>query len=123
MPPSRHPDWEPITAYVADTSYFSGKMEAYLRYKEIPYERRLVDSKLMRDEVLPATGLMKVPVLRLANGDWLRIVLEDGSEGYVPSRLLQPKLNEEVIASPRGRRDGGKKRPGEGDIQRSSSTD
>jgi len=72
MPPSRHPDWEPITAYVADTSYFSGKMEAYLRYKEIPYERRLVDSKLMRDEVLPATGLMKVPVLRLANGDWLK---------------------------------------------------
>jgi glutathione S-transferase len=72
MPPSRHPDWEPITAYVADTSYFSGKMEAYLRYKEIPYERRLVNSKVMRDEVLPATGLMKVPVLRLANGDWLK---------------------------------------------------
>jgi hypothetical protein len=44
MPPSRHPDWEPITAYIADTSYFSGKMEAYLRYKEIPYERRLVNS-------------------------------------------------------------------------------
>jgi len=72
MPPSRHPDWEPITAYVADTSYFSGKMEAYLRYKEIPYERRLVNSKVMRDEVLPATGLMKVPALRLANGDWLK---------------------------------------------------
>ena len=36
MPESRHPDWEPITAYVADMSYFSGKMEAYLRYKEIP---------------------------------------------------------------------------------------
>ena len=65
MPQSRHPDWEPITAYVADMSYFSGKMEAYLRYKEIPFERRVVDSKVMRDEILPATGLMKVPVLRL----------------------------------------------------------
>ncbi|MGB8329716.1 MAG: glutathione S-transferase family protein [Polyangiales bacterium] len=72
MQQSRHPDWEPITAYVADMSYFSGKMEAYLRYKEIPFERRVVDSKMMRDEILPATGLMKVPVLRLANGDWLK---------------------------------------------------
>ena len=72
MPQSRHPQWEPITAYVADMSYFSGKMEAYLRYKEIPFERRVVDSKVMRDEILPATGLMKVPVLQLANGQWLK---------------------------------------------------
>ena len=72
MAESRHPDWEPITAYVADMSYFSGKMEAYLRYKEIPYERRVVTSGVMRDEVLPATGLMKVPVIRLADGRWLK---------------------------------------------------
>jgi len=61
-----------MTAYVADMSYFSGKMEAYLRYKEIPFERRVVDMKVMRDEVLPASGLMKVPVIRMANGQWLK---------------------------------------------------
>lgn len=72
MQQTRHPQWEPITAYVADMSYFSGKMEAYLRYKEIPFERRVVDMKVLRDEILPATGLMKVPVLRLANGQWLK---------------------------------------------------
>jgi glutathione S-transferase len=65
-------EWEPMTAYVADMSYFSGKMEAYLRYKEIDYERRIITSKVLRDEVLPATGLMKVPVIRLANGQWLK---------------------------------------------------
>ena len=47
-----------MTAYVADMSYFSGKLEAYLRYKELSYERRVVTSKVLRDEVLPATGLM-----------------------------------------------------------------
>ncbi|MGB8221267.1 MAG: glutathione S-transferase family protein [Polyangiales bacterium] len=72
MPQSRHPDWEPITAFVADMSYFSGKMEAYLRYKEIPFERRVVDMRVLRREILPATGLMKVPALRLANGQWLK---------------------------------------------------
>ncbi len=67
-----HPEWEPMTAYVAEMSYFSGKMEAYLRYKEIPFERRVVGMKVMRDEVLAATGLMKVPVIRMANGQWLK---------------------------------------------------
>ena len=61
-----------MTVYLADMSYFSGKMEAYLRYKEIPYERRLATSKTMRDEVLSATGLMKVPVIRLPDGRWLK---------------------------------------------------
>ncbi len=90
---SRHPDWEPITAYVADVSYFSGKMEAYLRYKEIPFERRLVDMKVMRDEILPATGLMKVPVLRLANGRWLKDTtpMIDWLESSYPEPPVVPK--------------------------------
>ncbi|MGB5811425.1 MAG: glutathione S-transferase family protein [Polyangiales bacterium] len=67
-----HEASQPMTAYVADMSYFSGKMEAYLRYKEIPYQRRVVTSKVMRDEVLAATGLMKVPVIRLGDGRWLK---------------------------------------------------
>lgn len=72
MSGARHPQWEPLTAYVADMSYFSGKMEAYLRFKEIPFERRVVNTKVLREEILPATGLMKVPVLRLADGQWLK---------------------------------------------------
>lgn len=65
-------DWQPITAYVADMSYFSGKMEGYLRYKEIPYARTVVDAGIMHKVVLPATGLMKVPVIQLADGAWLK---------------------------------------------------
>ena len=57
MQQSPHPDWEPITAYVSDLSYFSGKMEAYLRYKEIPFMRRVVDVTVMREEILEATGV------------------------------------------------------------------
>ena len=36
-----------MTAYVADMSYFSGKMEAYLRYKGITYQRKLATSGTM----------------------------------------------------------------------------
>lgn len=93
MPQSRRPDWEPITAYVADMSYFSGKMESYLRYKEIPFVRRVVGSKVMRDELLPATGLMKIPVLRLADGQWLKDTtpMIDWLEAGYPDPPLIPK--------------------------------
>ena len=78
----------PMTVYLADMSYFSGKMEAYLRYKEIPYERRLATSKTMRGEVLRATGLMKVPVIRLPDGQWLKDTtpMIDWFEGALPPR-------------------------------------
>jgi glutathione S-transferase len=79
--------------YLADVSYFSGKMEAYLRYKEIPYERRLATSKTLRTEVLPATGLMKVPVIRLGDGRWLKDTspMIDWFESQVPEPPVVPK--------------------------------
>jgi len=82
-----------MTMYLADMSYFSGKMEAYLRYKEIPYARRLATSKTMRDEVLPATGLMKVPVIRLPDGQWLKDTtpMIDWFESERPDPPVVPK--------------------------------
>lgn len=63
---------KPITAYVADVSYFSGKLEAYLRYKEIPYNRKMVNVKTLVNEVYANTRMMKMPVIRLNDGTWLK---------------------------------------------------
>jgi glutathione S-transferase len=62
----------PYRAYVMDVSYFSGKLEAYLRYKRIPYERIETGAREMRRELLPNTGLMKVPTLLTPAGEWLQ---------------------------------------------------
>jgi glutathione S-transferase len=59
-------------AYVMDVSYFSGKLEAYLRYKRIPYERVETGTREMRRDLLPNTGLMKVPTVRTPAGEWLQ---------------------------------------------------
>lgn len=61
----------PFAVYVADISYFSGKFEAYLRYKEVPYQRVLVSHKRYL-EVFRHTGAMKVPAVRTANDQWLK---------------------------------------------------
>lgn len=62
----------PYTLYVFWISYFSGKMQAYLRYKEIPH--RTVEPQ-WRGELLHTiydnTGLMKVPVVHTPAGEWL----------------------------------------------------
>ncbi len=59
-------------AYVSDVSYYSGKLEAYLRYAQIPHERIEVSTSILREVVLPATGFMKVPAMQCADGRWLK---------------------------------------------------
>jgi glutathione S-transferase len=60
------------TAYVSDVSYYSGKLEAFLRYKEIPHRRVEIETHLLREVILPATGYMKVPVMQCPDGRWLK---------------------------------------------------
>ena len=59
-------------AYVSDVSYYSGKLEAYLRYAEIAHERIEVSTRVLRETILPATGFMKVPVMQCRDGRWLK---------------------------------------------------
>lgn len=66
------PPAEPYTLYLFWISYFSGKMQGYLRYKEIPHQT--VEPKWRGEllhEIYANTGLMKVPVVRTPQGEWL----------------------------------------------------
>ena len=58
------------TVYKSDISYFSGKLEAYLRYKGIAYEA--VDcGQAEMDKIARATGMKKMPAVEMDNGQWL----------------------------------------------------
>jgi hypothetical protein len=39
---------QPLRVYGASLSYYTGELEAYLRYKEIPYRRIAMGPSLMR---------------------------------------------------------------------------
>jgi len=84
---------EPYTLYVFWISYFSGKMQAYLRYKEIPH--RTVEPKWRGEllhEIYDNTGLMKVPVVRTPQGQWLAdsTPMIDWFEGRHPQGAVIP---------------------------------
>jgi len=61
----------PYLVYKSDVSYFSGKLEAYLRYKNIPHEAREIDLKSINFEVYQNTGFKKVPAVHTADNVWL----------------------------------------------------
>jgi glutathione S-transferase len=60
------------TLYKMDISYFSGKIEAYLRYKEIPYKAiECCDDIKAFHRVGDKTGFQKVPAIEMNDGKWL----------------------------------------------------
>ena len=55
------------TVYKMDISYFSGKLEAYLRNKGIAYVAQDADARTL-DRIHRATGAKKVPAVEMADG-------------------------------------------------------
>jgi len=59
--------------YIFDVSYFSGKLEAYFRYREIPYTRIEPTWWQMVTLICAKTGLMQVPVVHdKLTDNWMR---------------------------------------------------
>ncbi len=61
----------PYTVYKMDVSYFSGKLEAYLRYKGIPHQSIEADARCLDGVIYRHTGVKKVPAVRTADNQWL----------------------------------------------------
>ncbi len=60
-----------MVVYGSKISYFTGKFEAYLRYKEIPYEYRGLDAFHYRWVVPRRLGATQFPSVRLGDGRWM----------------------------------------------------
>ena len=58
---------EPITLYGSAISYYTGKLEGYLRYKEIPYRFVPVNPTIVR-RLRKETGADQVPAVELPDG-------------------------------------------------------
>ena len=59
-----------LRVYGSAISYFTGKLEAYLRYKEIAYER-IAMTPLVRARVGKHTGTTQMPAVRCFDGRWM----------------------------------------------------
>ena len=60
----------PLRVMGLKISYYTGKFEGYLRYKEIPYEFVTMEPAVRR-EVVRRTGAAQMPAVALADGRWM----------------------------------------------------
>ena len=61
----------PVRVYGSEISYFTGKLEGYLRYKGIAYERIAMTARYFNRVVPRATGVSQMPAVELPDGRWL----------------------------------------------------
>lgn len=59
-----------LTVYGSKVSYFTGKLEAYLRYKEIPYRFQAMTKEYFNHIVPEKTGAQQMPAVEFADGRW-----------------------------------------------------
>ncbi len=57
--------------YRSKISYFSGKLEAFLKYKNIPFELVEVEGQEQFRTIYKNTGVMKMPAMAAQDGSWL----------------------------------------------------
>ena len=60
----------PLKLYGSKISYFTGKLEAYLRYKEVPYEFVSMTGPMMSTKIKKATGAAQMPAIEFPDGRW-----------------------------------------------------
>ena len=60
-----------MLVYGSKISYFTGKLETYLRYKEIPYEFRRLDLRHYGWVIPRKLGATQLPTVRLPDGRWM----------------------------------------------------
>ncbi len=58
------------TLYKMDISYFSGKLEAFMRYKGLHFDTVTATAQVL-NQIYRSTGVKKVPAVRCADGRWL----------------------------------------------------
>jgi glutathione S-transferase len=105
-----HQSPDPLIVYGSKISYYTGKLEGYLRYKEIPYRFVPRTSKIGR-RLQKETGTSQVPAVELPDGrfmtdttpmiDWFEshyptlpaVIPSDPLQGFV-SRLVEDYAEE-----------------------------
>jgi glutathione S-transferase len=60
------------TLYGAEISYFTGKVRAYLRWKELPFDEVQANAEVYRELIIPRIGFPVIPVLTTPQGETLQ---------------------------------------------------
>ena len=63
---------DPYVLYGAEISYFTGKVRAYLRWKDLAFDEVPANAAVYRDVIVPRVGFAVIPVLTTPEGETLQ---------------------------------------------------
>ena len=83
--------------YGSPFSYFTGKVRAYLQWKQIPYDEVQSTAEVFREVILPRVGFAVIPVVTTPEGETLQestdiievLVQRHGGPSVVPAGGVQ----------------------------------
>lgn len=90
------------TLYGVEFSYYTGKLRAYLRYKQIPFVDKMATAWQYKRFIVPRTGAAYIPVLRTPQDEALQdtSTIIDIMEQRVAERCIWPQSPvQRVVAS------------------------
>jgi len=90
------------TLYGAPLSLYTGKLRAYMRYKQIPFTEVFSSLSVYKNVIIPKTGVRFVPVVETPSGDFLQdtSAIMDVLEQQFPERsVVPPKPKQKLISA------------------------
>ncbi|AFT72695.1 Glutathione S-transferase [Alloalcanivorax dieselolei B5] len=81
-----------ITLYGGEVSYFTGKVRAYLRWADLPFEEVIASADVYGQVILPSVGIPVIPVLRTQSGEILQdtTVITEGRRAACTDKRREP---------------------------------
>lgn len=83
---------ETFTLYGSPASLYTGKVRAYLNYKNIPYKEEISSLKVYKKIILPHTGVGMIPVVATPQGEYWQdsSLIIDQFESLFKSKPVYP---------------------------------
>jgi len=80
------------TLYGSPASLYTGKVRAYLNYKNIPYQEVMSSLRVYKKIIIPKTGVRFIPVVATPEGEFLQDSshIIDSLEARFPMRAVYP---------------------------------
>jgi glutathione S-transferase len=87
--------------YGAELSLYTGKVRAYLRFKQIPFIEIFSSRRIYQDIIEPKTGVHFIPVIETPEGEFIQdtAVIIDTLEVAFPDRAIVPETPKQRLIS------------------------
>ncbi|MCV6620637.1 MAG: glutathione S-transferase [Cellvibrionaceae bacterium] len=87
------------TLYGAPASLYTGKVRAYLNYKNIPYQEQISSMGVYKKIILPKTGVAMIPVVKSPEEEYWQdsSVILDKLEQRFPSKPILPETPKQRV--------------------------